>query len=334
MKAVIMKKSGDPKDFLALEDINDPAASDPESAIVRMRKRVIHPADFQTIRGYLPAEVFAPGGILGIDGTGVVEAVGNGVEAAGSIAVGTRVIVYHAHATWAERVAVNAAMLMPVPDDIDDAVASQLGTNGVTAVMLLRAAEEAIRNVPGTPLLLVSAAGSSVARTLVALAAAKGHKVIGLVRRGADAAELIKQFDGVPVIGTDRQDWQDAVRATGGSAAVAIDPIGGAMMPTLLGLLAPGGTLITYGQLDPEMSPVSSGFVTSFELTIRGCSAMGWAMRTPPEGRAADFASLFELARHSPHLFGGYQEFGLEDVVAAIAAAEASPRRGATILTS
>jgi NADPH:quinone reductase-like Zn-dependent oxidoreductase len=106
------------------------------------------------------------------------------------------------------------------------------------------------------------------------------------------------------------------------------------MMPTLLGFLAPGGTLITYGQLDPQMSLVSSGFVTSFELTIRGCAAMGWAMRTPPEDRAADFASLFKLARHAPHLFGDYQEFGLDDVVAAIAAAEASPRRGATILTS
>jgi hypothetical protein len=57
-------------------------------------------------------------------------------------------------------------------------------------------------------------------------------------------------------------------------------------------------------------------------------------MRTPPEQRAADFASLFDLVRRAPHLFAGYSEFKMADVVAAVAAAEASPRRGATILVS
>jgi NADPH:quinone reductase-like Zn-dependent oxidoreductase len=159
--------------------------------------------------------------------------------------------------------------------------------------------------------------------------------VIGLVRRDADSAALAEKFDGLPVIGADREDWQAAVRAAAGRPPmVAIDPIGGEMMPALLGLLAPGGTLITYGTLDPRPSRIFSGFVTSFELTIRGCSAVGWAARTPPEGRAAAFATLFDLARHMPHLFASYQEFALADAVQAIAAAEASPRRGATILVS
>ena len=75
---------------------------------------------------------------------------------------------------------------------------------------------------------------------MIALARLKGHEVVGLVRRGADAATLAEGFDKVPVIGTDRANWPDAVKAAAGQPLlVAIDAIGGEMMPALLGLLAP-----------------------------------------------------------------------------------------------
>jgi NADPH:quinone reductase-like Zn-dependent oxidoreductase len=335
MKAVKLKGSGEPRDVLTLSDIDNLPPPNGSNVVVHIRKRAVHPADYQTIRGFLSAEVFAPGGIPGIDGVGVVEAIGPDVDPASGISVGTRVIVYHAHATWAERVAAPASTLMPLPDDVDDAVATQLATNGITAAMLLRAAEQAIEGRTEKAPLLVTAAGSGVARSVIALGRLKGHEVIGVVRRDADAAGLAEQFDKVPVIGTDRANWPDAVKAAAGQPpVVAIDAIGGEMMPALLGLLAPGGTLVTYGALDGRPSPIHSGFVTAFELTIRGCSAMGWATRTPPEQRAADFAALFDLVRRAPHLFAGYREFALADVVQAIAAAEASPRRGATILVS
>jgi len=333
MKVVMLKGSGEPRDVLTLSNIDNLPSPNGSNVIVHIRKRVVHPADYQTARGFLPVEIFAPNGVLGNDGVGVVEAIGPDVDPATKISVGTRVIVYHAQGTWAERVSVPASSLMPLPDDIDDAVATQLATNGITAVMLLRAAEQALEgsNEP----MLVTAASSSVSRSVIALARLKGHQVVGLVRRDAEAASLAEQFDKVPVIGTDRTHWPDAVKvAAGQSPMVVIDAIGGEMMPALLGMLTPGGTLVTYGALDGRPSPIHSGFVTAFELTIRGCSAIGWAMRTPPAQRAADFAALFDLVRRAPLLFAGYREFALADVVEAIAAAEASPRRGATILKS
>jgi NADPH:quinone reductase-like Zn-dependent oxidoreductase len=334
MKAVKLKGSGEPRDVLTLTDIDNLPPPSGSNVVVHIRKRAVHPADYQTIRGFLPAEVFAPGGIPGIDGVGVVEAIGPDIDPASGISVGTRVIMYHAHATWTERVAVAASTLIPVPDDIDDAVATQLATNGITAVMLLRAAEQAIEGRTGKAPLLVTAASSGVARSVIALARLKGHEVVGLVRRDADAASLAEQFDKVPVVGADRANWPDAVKAAVGQPVVAIDAIGGEMMPALLSLLAAGGTLVTYGALDGRPSPIHSGFVTAFELTIRGCNSIGWAARTPPAQRAADFATLFDLVRRAPHLFAGYREFALADVVEAIAAAEATPRRGATILVS
>ncbi|XVO83493.1 zinc-binding dehydrogenase [Pseudomonas chlororaphis] len=182
---------------------------------------------------------------------------------------------------------------------------------------------------------MVTAASSGVAQSLIALTRARNINVIGLVFHGAKAEAISKRFDNVTVIGTDQDEWQSAVRQAAGQAPlVAIDPIGGEMMPKLLALLAPRGTLITYGALDLKPAAISLGFLTSFELSIRGCSAIGWATTTSVEQRAADFNTLLDLARQSLHLFSGYNEYPIDSVIDAIAAAEPSPRRGGTILVS
>ncbi|KMQ80231.1 putative oxidoreductase [Candidatus Burkholderia pumila] len=334
MKAVMMKRSGDPSDVLAMADIPEPAAPADGDVIVRVRKRLVHPADTAAIRGFLPAAVFAPDGIPGFDGVGIVQALGANVEFATGVMVGSRVALLSARKTWAECVVTSATQLMPVPDDIEDEVACQLATNGITALMLLHAAGQ-VAGSAGTAPLLMTAAASGVARNMIALSSQRGRHVIGLVRRDADASALAGQFDNLTVIGTDRPDWQAAVRAAANSPVkVAIDPIGGEMMPMLLESVADGGTLIVYGGLDPRPSRISSGRLTGRELTIRGLSAFGWSERTPPEQRAADFESLFAMARRMPQNFGGHRTFPLADAVKAIAHAEASPRRGATILAS
>ncbi len=55
---------------------------------------------------------------------------------------------------------------------------------------------------------------------MIALGRLKGHEVIGLVRRDADAAGLAEQFAKVPVIGIDRANWPDAVKAAAGQPPV------------------------------------------------------------------------------------------------------------------
>ena len=73
MKAVVVKGIGEPKDVLVLSDMTDPPAPAQGQAIVRVRKRVVHPADYQAIRGILPGGMFASGGTPGIDGVGVTD---------------------------------------------------------------------------------------------------------------------------------------------------------------------------------------------------------------------------------------------------------------------
>jgi NADPH:quinone reductase-like Zn-dependent oxidoreductase len=293
---------------------------------------MVHPADYLGIRGYLPGDRFGPGGVPGLDGAGIVEALGPDVDPASGIGVGTRVILFPAKGTWTEEVVVPVSTLIPIPDDIDDSVACQLATNGATAVMLLQGAEQALGGSDTLPMLF-SAAGSSVARNMIALAQMRNRRVIGLARRSADATALSSQYDNLQMVSTDHEDWQAQVRSiAGGPLNVIVDPIGGAMMAEFLNLLEDGGTLITYGALDPKLSQISSGVITGRELVIRGLSAPRWINRRSKAKQDAAFESLFEMARQSPQNVDAYRNVPLEAGVEEIVSAEGASRKGALIL--
>lgn len=201
--------------------------------------------------------------------------------------------------------------------------------------MLMRAALAADSQAGVTSPLLVTAAGAAVARNVLALARMRGMKAVALVRSASSAAILAEVFNDVPIVSMEREDWPAKVVQAGGAApSVAIDPIGGEMAPKLLALLADGGTLLTYGGLDPRPSQISTIAMTIHHQAIKGVTAPTWLTTTSPEQRRRDISDLFEIARQAPRNFGEYEEFDLQDVVEAIAATQATPRRMASILAS
>lgn len=334
MKAVKYRRNGEPADVLILDDIPDPPPPGPGEVLVRLKKRMVHPIDHLLVRGVVPRPIPSEGAIPGGDGVGVVEGIGPGVDRSTGIVPGARVAVLSAYGTWAERLIARAADVVLLPDDVSDAVACQILINGVTAVTLLRAAETADRRSGIDSPLLVTAAGSSVGRNMIALARIRGIKVVAVVRSDASAAVLAKSFPSLPVVSMEREGWPAAVLAAGGTApSVAIDPIGGEMTAQFLQLLAIGGTLLTYGGLDPRPTLISTIRMTLHELTIKGVTRSHWAAVTP-EQRAADVADLFEMTRRTPQNFTEYNEFTLVEGAQALSAAMATPRRGATILTT
>ncbi|HWU79891.1 MAG TPA: zinc-binding dehydrogenase, partial [Caulobacter sp.] len=307
----------------------------PNEVSVRVLKRMVHPIDSLLIRGIVPMPIDPEGSAPGTDGVGIVEEVGSGVDPSTGLVAGARVIIFHAHGTWSERILADAETLIPIPDDIDDATASQLSINGITAIMLMRAATAADNQAGITSPLLVTAAGAAVARNVLALARMRGMKAVALVRSASGAAILAEVFNDVPIVSMEREDWPATVVQAGGVApSVAIDPIGGEMAPKLLALLADGGTLLTYGGLDPRPSQISTIAMTIHHQTIKGVTAPTWLTTTSPEQRRRDISDLFEIARQAPRNFGEYEEFDLQDVVEAIAATQATPRRMASILVS
>jgi NADPH:quinone reductase-like Zn-dependent oxidoreductase len=242
-------------------------------------------------------------------------------------------VLFPVHGTWTERMVVPSTAVIPVPDDISDEAACQVVINGITAIMLARHAFAAQSVVGTSSPLLVTAAGSSVGRNVIALARMRGAKVLGLVRSDGGAEILAKSFEGLPVISSEQEGWREAVAAAYKQApSVAIDPVGGAMAPELLGLLADHGTLLTYGGLDPQPSMISTITLTIRSQAIRGVNAPSWLTSTSAEQRASDIADLFQIVRSAPDNFTQYYEFALADAVSALSASTATPRRGATIL--
>ena len=84
MKAVVYHGLGD----IRLDNVSDPKLKDPQDAIVRITSSAICGTDLHMIRGTFPG--MKPGTILGHEGVGVVESVGNDVR---NIKVGERVII-------------------------------------------------------------------------------------------------------------------------------------------------------------------------------------------------------------------------------------------------
>ena len=216
--------------------------------LLRMRARPVNPSDLSMLRGrygQLPPLPATPG----LEGVGEVEALGAGVD---SVAAGQRVVPLGASpGTWAERMVVPAARLVPVPDGVSDDAAAQLVVNPLSAWVLL---VDELDVQPGE-WLLQNAAGSTLGRIVLQLARARGFRTINVVRRAEQGEELLA-LGADEVIATDRDDLGERVREiTGGEGvAKAIDAVGGELAGRMAAALAPRGTLITYGRLSGEAS--------------------------------------------------------------------------------
>ena len=99
MKALIFRETGEPKSVLKLAEIPTPPLA-PGDALVRVLLSPIHPSDLHMLRGrygYQPELPASPG----MEGVGMVEAVGPGVPGP---MVGTRVVFVDTWHTWREQI--------------------------------------------------------------------------------------------------------------------------------------------------------------------------------------------------------------------------------------
>ncbi|HEV3277810.1 MAG TPA: alcohol dehydrogenase catalytic domain-containing protein [Terriglobia bacterium] len=131
MKAVVIRKYGGP-DELKFEDVPDPVVG-PGEVPVKTYAASINPIDLKmrsgAVKDYFP--VSFPG-ILGLDVSGTVSAVGAGVQ---SFTIGDKVFG-HAPKAYATLCAVKADELAKVPDGMDLAKAAALPTVTTTGAQL------------------------------------------------------------------------------------------------------------------------------------------------------------------------------------------------------
>ena len=205
--------------------------------VVRMEATGVSFAEQQMRRGRYydqPPFPFVPG----YDLVGTVSQTGDGVDPA---LAGTRVAALLKVGGWASHVVVDAADVVPVPEGISAVEAETVVINGITAWQMLHRKA----HVRAGQTVLVHGANGGVGSVLVQLAQAAGAKVIGTASARHHAA-LREQ--GVTPIDYRTENIADRVRQLAPAGVDAVfDHVGGRGIVDSWRLLAPGGTLVSYG---------------------------------------------------------------------------------------
>jgi NADPH:quinone reductase-like Zn-dependent oxidoreductase len=176
--------------------------------------------------------------VPGYDLVGTVAATGEGVDAG---LAGTRVAALLKIGGWASHVVLDAADLVPVPDGVGAAEAETVVINGITAWQMLHRKAR----VRAGQTVLVHGANGGVGSVLVQLALAAGARVIGTASARHHTA-LREQ--GVIPIDYRTENIPARVRELAPRGVDAVfDHVGGRSIVDSWGLLAPGGTLVSYG---------------------------------------------------------------------------------------
>jgi NADPH2:quinone reductase len=241
MKAIYADAAGDPS-VLKLADRPDPEPG-PGQVLVRVAYAGVNFLDVQR----RAADAV---GVPGVEGAGVVAALGNGVE---GFAQGQRVAWMMSPGSYAELAAVDAERVVPIPDGVDDATAAAVLMQGVTAHYLSQ-----IVSIEQGDTAVVHAAAGGVGGLLVQLLRHAGARVLGTVGSAAKA-ELAKEAGVEAAIRYDESDFGEEIRRlTGGAGAhVIYDAIGKDTVPAGLRALRPRGSLVYYGSASGQADPIA-----------------------------------------------------------------------------
>lgn len=354
MRKIVYYDYGDPATVLTVIDAPRPEMPGEGQVLIDVTVLPIHNGNLLAIRGghdpvkhKLPDQGFTPG----TEGVGLIAAVGPGVDPSLGLDVGERV-AFLSRECWQEQVLVSADFVTPAPLELDDHVASQLFVNPIAALLLARAAGDAGKNRSGVlrlsamkaitenldskknepGVVLLSAAGSTVAKLAATLLGDQGIVPLGLVR-SRDTAAALEEATGTPAIATDDPDWADQVRAkvNGRSLFAVLDAVGGDIGNELLALLSPGGTFVSYGSLSRDPLSVDHVRTCMEGKVIRGVGMTHWT-QLPYATRRAEMDLLVDIVRRNSKLMPVEAEFPLENVPEAVRAFSRPGRRGTIFL--
>ena len=277
---------------LRWEEAADPVAGAGE-VIVDIHATAVNRADLLQRSGHYPPPPGAPD-ILGLEMAGVV------ADPAGSdLAAGDRVCALLAGGGYAERVAVDARLLLPVPDDWPMTRAAALPEVFLTAFVNLFGES----GLQGGETVLIHAGASGVGSAAIQLARHAGCRV--LASAGNDLKrERCRQFGAEFVCDSRDEGFADEVTGylNGAGVDVILDVAGGSHLSRNLHCLAPKGRLVLLSLLGGRNSEIDLGLVLTRRLRI-----IGSLLRSRPVDEKAQIVADFRARFWDPLLAGAIQ---------------------------
>ncbi|MFI1438653.1 zinc-dependent alcohol dehydrogenase family protein [Streptomyces fructofermentans] len=260
-RVVVFDEFGGPDVMHVVEEpVVEPAAGEVR---VRIEAFAVNPLDRMMRSGTSPAIVPLPHARLGVEGTGVIDALGT--ETTG-LRVGDPIILAavpnaSVNGSYAEYTTLPASQVVARPAGLGITEAAAIWVAYSTAYGAL--VEKASMR-PGDHVLIAGASGG-VGRAAMQIANQIGAVPIAVTRHTTRKDDLLAA-GATAVIATDHEDVAEAVRRhTGGRGAdIVLDMVMGPGQQDLLKAARPGGTLVAAGFLDPRPTPVP----TSTPLTV------------------------------------------------------------------
>ncbi|SOC44513.1 NADPH:quinone reductase [Ureibacillus acetophenoni] len=244
MKAIQVTQFGGPEQ-LVYKDIEDVVVGKGE-VCVRLYAAGVNPSDTYTLTGTyafsIPELPYTPG----LDGAGIVEAVGEGVT---NVQIGDRVFVASLNrgkstGTFAQKIVCDPSFVHPLPEQVSFEQGAALGVPALTAY---RALFQRARIKPGQWVLIHGASGG-VGLQAVQMAKAHGAKVIGTASK-PEGKSLVEQAGADVVIDHVTEATIEEVLALtdGNGPDVIVEFLANVNLETDLKMVARFGTIVVIG---------------------------------------------------------------------------------------
>ena len=321
-KAIRIHETGGPE-VLKWEDVDVDA---PRSGEARVRHTAVglNYIDIYGRTGLHPMPSFPH--TLGMEATGVVEAIGEDVN---NIAVDDRIAyVIAPPGAYSEERVVPADRLIKLPEKVSDETGAAMMLKGMTAQYLLHQTY----TVKAGDSILIHAAAGGVGLIVCQWAKHLGAKVIGTVGNDKKAA-LAKSYGCDHTIIYTRENFKDRVSEIPGGEGVDVvyDSIGKATFMDSLDCLKPLGMMVTFGNTTGPIDAFSPGILASKgSLFVTRPSIFTYIAKR--DNLIAMAADLFEVVSSGVVKIEINQTYDLSNAAQAHIDLEARKTTGSTIL--
>jgi putative PIG3 family NAD(P)H quinone oxidoreductase len=280
VKAITLPEPGGP-DALVLDDVPEPLPR-PGEVVVEVVAAGVNRADVMQRQGFYdppPGSSAYPG----LEVSGRIVQLGEGVD---GWSVGDEVCALLTGGGYAEKVAVPAGQLLPVPAGVDLEVAAALPE--VTCTVWSNVFMTA--NIQPGEVLLVHGGGSGVGTMAVQLGREVGARV-AVTAGSPEKLEVCRGLGASILVNYRTEDFEQVVRdATDGHGAdVVLDNIGAKYLAQNVGVLAVNGRLVVIG-----LQGGRSGEINLGAMLAKRCALVATTLRARP---AAEKAAIVAAVR-------------------------------------